>query len=94
MIKLYFTLKILIPLTIIILILTTLIIFSIKYKIDSKTKKNCFNCKYYKLHDVSSCSGICRYKCILKNTYHKHNFNDRVKFTKCKEFKNKYHKEL
>ena len=85
MIKLYFTLKILIPLILILSILLILLISLIKSKIDGKYKNNCFNCKYYKLHDASSC----RYKCTLKNTYDKHNFNDRVKFTKCKEFKNK-----
>ena len=86
MIFLSFKLLLLIPL---ILFLLLLFILSIKYKIDSKFKKNCFNCKYYKLHDVSSFGGICRYKCTLKNIYCKHNFNDRVKFTKCKEFEMK-----
>ena len=86
MVELYFKLKILLPLIIFLSILFLLIISSIKYKIDSKFKKNCFNCKYYKLHDVSSFGGICRYKCTLKNIYCNHNFNDRVKLTKCKEF--------
>ena len=85
MIKLYFTLKIIIPLIISSSILLILIISSIKYKIDSKYKNNCFNCKYYKLHDV----GSCKYKCTLKNIYHKHSFNDKVKLTKCKEFETK-----
>ena len=85
MVELYFKLKILLPLIIFLSILFLLIILSIKSKIDSKYKKNCFNCKYYKLQDVSSC----KYKCILKNIYCKHNYNDRVKLTKCKEFKNK-----
>ena len=89
MIKLYFTLKILIPLILILSILLIFIILLIKSKIDSKYKKNCFNCKYYKLHSVSSFGGKCKYKCTLKNIYCNHNFNDRVKLTKCKEFKNK-----
>ena len=83
MLFLYFKLILLIPL---LLFLLLLFILSIKYKIDSKFKKNCFNCKYYKLHDVSSFGGICRYKCTLKNIYCNHNFNDRVKLTKCKDF--------
>ena len=83
MLFLYFKLIVLIPL---LLFLLLLFILSIKYKIDSKFKKNCFNCKYYKLHDVSSFGGICRYKCTLKNIYCNHNFNDRVKLTKCKDF--------
>ena len=89
MVELYFKLKILLPLIIFLSILFLLIILSIKYKIDTKFKKNCFKCKYYKLHDVSSFGGICRYKCTLKNIYCNHNFNDRVKFTKCKEFEMK-----
>ena len=86
MIELYFKLKILLPLIIFLSILFLLIILSIKYKIDIKFKKNCFKCKYYKLHSVSSFGGKCKYKCILKNIYCNHNFNDRVKLTKCKEF--------
>ena len=83
MLFLYFKLILLIPLLISLLLL---FILSIKYKIDSKFKKNCFKCKYYKLHSVSSFGGKCKYKCTLKNIYCNHNFNDRVKLTKCKEF--------
>ena len=86
MLFLYFKLILLIPL---LLFLLLLFILSIKYKIDSKFKKNCFKCKYYKLHSVSSFGGKCKYKCILKNIYCIHDFNDRVKFTKCKEFEMK-----
>ena len=83
MLFLYFKLILLIPLLISLLLLFILLI---KYKIDSKFKKNCFNCKYYKLHSVSSFGGKCKYKCTLKNIYCIHDFNDRVKFTKCKDF--------
>ena len=83
MLFLYFKLILLIPL---LLFLLLLFILSIKYKIDSKFKKNCFKCKYYKLHSVSSFGGRCSYKCALKNIYCMHNFNDSVKLTKCKEF--------
>ena len=86
MIELYFKLKILLPLIIFLSILFLLIILSIKYKIDSKFKKNCFKCKHYKLHSVSPFGGSCKYKCTLKNIYYTHNFNDRVKLTKCKDF--------
>ena len=89
MVELYFKLKILIPLIIFLSILFLLIILSIKYKIDTKFKKNGFKCKHYKLHSVSSFDGKCKYKGTLKNIYCKHNFNDRVKFTKCKEFEMK-----
>ena len=83
MLFLYFKLIVLIPL---LLFLLLLFILSIKYKIDVKFKKNCFKCKHYKLHSVSSFGGRCRYKCTLKNICCNHNFNDRVKLTKCKEF--------
>ena len=86
MLFLYFKLILLIPLLISLLLLFILLI---KYKIDSKFKKNCFKCKYYKLHSVSSFGGKCKYKCTLKNIYCIHDFNDRVKFTKCKEFEMK-----
>ena len=86
MLFLYFKLILLIPL---LLSLLLLFILSIKYKIDTKFKKNCFNCKYYKLHSVSSFGGKCKYKCTLKNIYCNHNFNDRVKLTKCKDFEMK-----
>ena len=78
MIELYFKLRILIPLIIFLAILFYLIMLTIKHKIDTKFKKNCFNCKYYKLHDVASFGNSCR-----------HNFNDRTKLTKCKEFERK-----
>lgn len=86
MLFLYFKLIVLIPL---LLFLLLLFILSIKYKIDSKFKKNCFKCKHYNLHSVSSFGGRCKYKCTLKNIYCNHNFNDRVKLTKCKEFEMK-----
>ena len=83
MLFLYFKLILLIPLLISLLLLFILLI---KYKIDTKFKKNCFKCKYYKLHSVSSFGGKCKYKCALKNIYCTLNFNDKVKLTKCKDF--------
>ena len=86
MLFLYFKLIFLISLLIFLLLLFFLFILSIKYKIDRKFKKNCFKCKYYELHSVAPFGGVCKYKCTLKNIYCNHNFNDRVKLTKCKEF--------
>ena len=86
MLFLYFKLIFLIALIIFLLLLFFLFISSIKYKIDSKFKKNCFKCKYYELHSVAPFGGLCKYKCTLKNIYCNHNFNDRVKLTKCKDF--------
>ena len=73
MIELYFKLRILLPIIVFLSILFYLIILIIKHSIDIKFKKNCFNCKYYKLHDVASVGNSCRYKCILKNRYDRHN---------------------
>lgn len=89
MIELYIKLRILLPIIVFILILFCLIMLTIKHSIDLKFKKNCFNCKYYKLHDVASVGNSCRYKCTLKNRYDRHNMNNRIKFTKCKEFESK-----
>ena len=89
MLWIYLKLLFLIPLLIFLLLLFLLFISSIKYKIDRKFKKNCFKCKYYKLHSVAPSGGLCKYKCTLKNIYCNHNFNDRVKLTKCKEFEMK-----
>ena len=86
MVELYFKLKILIPIILFLSILFFLIILFIKDKIDTKFKKNCFDCKHYKLHSVSSCSNSCIYKCVLKNKCFKHNFNDRNKLIKCKDY--------
>ena len=86
MLWLYIKLLFLIPLLIFLLLLFFLFILSIKYKIDRKFKKNCFECKHYKLHSVAPFGGRCKYKCDLKNIYYIHDFNDRVKLTKCKEF--------
>lgn len=86
MLFLFIKLILLIPLLIFLLLSFFLFILSIKDKIDRKFKKNCFKCKHYKLDSVASFGGVCRYKCTLKNIYCKHNFNDRVKLIKCKEF--------
>ena len=70
MIELYFKLRILLPIIVFLSILFYLIILRIKHSIDIKFKKNCFNCKYYKLHDVASFGNSCRYKCTLKKRYY------------------------
>lgn len=67
MINLYFTLKLLIPVVIILAVILTIVILAIKRKLDSRFKQNCYECKHYRLFDVASCGGRCRYKCGLKN---------------------------
>ena len=83
----YLCLKIIILINIIKII--SFLISVIKCKIDRKYKKNCFECKHYKLHSVASCGDRCKYKCSLKNIYCNHSFNDRVKLTKCENFESK-----
>lgn len=51
-------------------------------------KKNCYECKYYKLNDVASCGDCCWYKCAKHNR--KDNgvsMNEKVHLERCKDFK-------
>lgn len=51
-------------------------------------KKNCYECKYYKLYDVASCGDGCWYKCTKCDR--KDNcvsMNERVHLERCKDFK-------
>lgn len=86
MIKVYFTLKVIIPIVIISSLTLVTSLLYIKSVLDSKLKQNCFRCKYYKLYDVSQSGGYCRYKCTLKNKYNNHGFNDNSNFVNCKDF--------
>lgn len=85
--ELYFKLRILIPLIILLITILYIIILFIKHKIDIKLKRNCFDCRYYKLFDVASVGDSCRYKCSLKDRYDYHSMNDKYNLVKCKEFK-------
>lgn len=89
MIKIYFTLKILIPLILIGLLICYIIFRMAKFKLDTKFKKNCYDCKYYNLFDVASSDNSCRYKCNIKNRYDYHSMNDKYNLVKCEGFKNK-----
>ena len=53
--------------SIILLIIVIFIIKAIIEKIKKIGKKNCYECKKYKLYDVCSCGDGCRYKCIKNN---------------------------
>lgn len=87
MIELYFTLKLLIPVIIILTIVLITIILLIKSKLDEKFKQDCYKCKHYELYNVASCGGKCTYKCMKKNKLDYCNINDKKKFIKCEEFK-------
>lgn len=81
--------KTLITVILICLVIVYVIVSIIKYKLDSKFKKNCFDCKYYELFDVASVGDCCRYKCTLKDECNRHSMNDRTNFVKCEEFEDK-----
>lgn len=50
-------------------------------------KKNCYDCKYYKLYDVQD-GGISRRKCVKKNRIDGWcKFTDYEHYEKCKYFK-------
>ena len=89
MIKLYFSLKLLMTVVIILIILIGATSLTIKSKLDSKFKQNCYKCKHYELYDVASCGGKCTYKCMKKNRLDCCDINDNEKFIKCEEFENK-----
>lgn len=51
-------------------------------------KKNCYDCKYYKLDDVASCGDCCWYRCTKHDR--KDNgtsINTRTHLERCKDFK-------
>ena len=56
-------------------------------KVEKMGKKNCYNCKYYKLHDVQD-GGIKRHKCIKNDRVDDWcKFTDYEHYEKCKYFK-------
>ena len=63
MIKLYFSLKIFIPLVMILGFILFVITSLVKEKIDSMLKKNCYDCKHYILYDVDKYGDGCTFKC-------------------------------
>lgn len=60
----------------------------IRGMLDRKFKKNCYECKYWQLNDVSGSGGIAWYKC--KNNCFKdevrQDFNDNYYYVKCDKF--------
>ena len=51
-----------------------------------KTHHNCFDCKYYRLHDVASYGDKCWYKCNKLDNIDSHSMNDRAQIRKCKYY--------
>lgn len=73
-------------------ILAAIIVISIIYTIIRTIldigKKNCYECKYYKLDDVASCGDCCWYRCIKHNRKdNATSMNTREHLERCKDFK-------
>ena len=89
MIKLYFTIKVLVLVVIISIMLLLILFILLKSKLDSIFKKNCYKCKQYNLFDVASVGDGCRYKCNKYNRIDRSGMNTRVHYEKCNEFESK-----
>lgn len=69
------------------IIILCFVINLIYNKIKRLGKKNCYKCKYYKLHDVASAGDCCWYKCIKKERIDNGcSFNNSEHYEKCKLF--------
>jgi len=89
MIKLYFTIKVLVPVAILTLGILFISFVLLKSKLDSIFKKNCYKCKHYNLFDVASVGDGCRYKCSKFDRIDHSGMNTRVHYEKCNEFESK-----
>lgn len=89
MIEFYFTLKILIPLILVLGCILVVLILIIKGFLEAKLKQNCYDCKHYRLHGVAPAGGRCRYKCKLKDRCDESIIGNKVNLVKCKEFEKK-----
>lgn len=77
-----------IGISIIAIIILFIIINLIYNELKKIGKKNCYKCKHYKLHDVTSAGGYCRYRCAIYNRIDDTcSFNDNEHYEKCKKFK-------
>jgi len=86
--KIFVTLRDIIGIVILVLFVVGGIIYTIIQEIKKIGKKNCYNCKYYKLYDVTSVGGYCRMQCTKHNRIDKTvDMNDNEHYEKCKEFK-------
>ena len=73
--------------SIILLIIAISIIKIIIEEIKKIGKKNCYDCKHYKLDNVASCGDCCWYRCTKHNR--KDNgvsMNETEHFERCKDF--------
>lgn len=87
--EMYFKLKVILPMIAILIVLIYIAVEMVKGFIDSKIKKNCFECKYYILNNFDSVGLGREYKCILKDRVDYNNANDRVNLFKCDGFSKK-----
>lgn len=86
--KIFVTLGDIIGLGILILFILGTIIYAIIQEIKKIGKKNCYDCKYYKLDGVASCGDCCWYICTKNNRKDGGtSMNTREHYEKCKDFK-------
>ncbi len=90
--KLYFTWKFVIPFVLMLSMLVIGLCNVIKFYINLKFKKNCFECKYYNLYNVASVGNHCTYKCQKFNNINEHKINDKYNFIKCECYETKHNK--
>ena len=86
--KIFVTLGDIIGLGILVLFIAGGIIYTIIKEIKKIGKKNCYNCKYYELYDVTSVGGYCRMQCKKHNRIDNNvEIMEDEHYEKCKDFK-------
>lgn len=65
--KIFVTLGDIIGIVVLILFIILSIVYFIVQEIKKIGKKNCYECKYYKLDNVASCGDCCWYRCTKYN---------------------------
>lgn len=76
-----------IPIIIIVIFIFIFIVSLVIELFNKLFKKNCYDCKYYKLDDVAGCGDACWYKCSKNNRIDRTTMNQREHYEKCKKFK-------
>lgn len=85
--KIFVTLGDIIVLGILVLCIVGGIIYTIVQEIKKIGKNNCYNCRYYKLYDVTSVGGYCRMQCQKHNRIDRTvDMNDCEHYEKCKDY--------
>ena len=68
------------------------LIFSVVHWFQTKvfkTHHNCFDCEYYKLHNVAGAGDKCWFKCYKFDRIDDHSMNDNEQWKRCKYYQAK-----